>query len=340
MLNVVCITATLLLPAVAARTGKGACEDYAWSVEQCLAIRDPDVKILDSEGQDRCCKWDTDWGCKTRIGRDKCDAVLDIAPDQTIDSLLTGHVAPGLSDPKLIDSTPLPTDVYTICEGAVLNPDVQYEDPTNNNKMTKCSDADAYCARNDCGDITELRAFFKEKTQCCNADIDDSPVDDSTISEGFTTTPPDESDSSSSEDSTDIFSGEEWCESGITDDQCKKSSCCVLDGSECRSAIGSATCNDVVAWDVFFTWTTEAKKVSGVMIALIIIAILLVPTGTCCILVFCCGVSCLCLKKSKQTDQTEEEPYQKATDVPSESTSRDSTSSASAYAGLRGCERV
>lgn len=55
-----------------------------------------------------------------------------------------------------------------ICESlAELNADATYMDP-NTKKETKCADADNYCSSNDCGDLTELRTFFKEQTDCCN----------------------------------------------------------------------------------------------------------------------------------------------------------------------------
>lgn len=103
------------------------------------------------------------------------EQVLDVlAAVATEDqATLDNWTAPDYPDVKPQTITVDPTvllkrTVCTICETPVeLNPDAQFLDPATN-KMVKCSDADAYCTRNGCGNITDLRAFFKEKTQCCN----------------------------------------------------------------------------------------------------------------------------------------------------------------------------
>merc|ERR1719204_303459 len=60
--------------------------------------------------------------------------------------------------------------VCSICESATqLNGDATFLDPTTK-KVTKCTDADAYCLKNYCGKPDDLLNFFKT-TQCCTAGV-------------------------------------------------------------------------------------------------------------------------------------------------------------------------
>merc|ERR1719433_536839 len=133
----------------------------------------------------------------------------------------------------------------------------------------------------------------------------------------------DGADSSDSSDSWDLFdsssedtevTGVEYCESGsISNDQCTKSDCCQLAAGKCTSAIGTATCKDIV-WEL--TWTTTHKKAKPMAVALvvaIIFLVLLTPVLICCLLVFCCGMTCFCIGKKKQ--ENELQAYTKAKDA-------------------------